>query len=108
MPLLAALVLNIATALSSFFATYVTKKLAIGMAAITALSGLLLGLYGTLSFLLNSVASQVPDIPGVSIGIWMAVPPILPVCFSAIISTDTAVALFRWGYRNINLLATAS
>lgn len=108
MPLLAALIINIASALSGWLATYVTKKLAVGMAAIAVLSGLLLGLYATLSLLLNSIASAFPAMPGASIGIWVAVPDMLPACFSAIISTDTAIALFRWSYRNVTLLAQSN
>lgn len=108
MPLLAAMLSGIFASIAGFLASVVGKKLAIAMTAIATLATLTVGLYGALSLALNGIAAQVPQMPGVQIGIWLAVPENLPTCFAAILSTDTVVALYRWSMNNLKILALAT
>lgn len=104
MPFLGYLLIGIFGNLASFLATFVGKKMALGLAAVAALSTLMVGMYAALSMLLNSIVAQVPNIPGAAIGIWVAVPDNLPACFSAILATDTTLALFKWSVKNLHMM----
>lgn len=104
MPLLGYLLIGIFGNLAQFLVSFVGKKLAIGLSAVAALTTLMVGMYAALSLVLNSIVAQVPNLPGAAIGIWVAVPDNLPACFSAILATDTTIALFRWSVKNLQMM----
>lgn len=108
MPLLATLLSNLFGAVAGWLATFVGKRLAVGMTAVATLAGLTATFYGAMSLLLNGIAAGVPSMPGAEIGMWVACPNNLPVCFSAILSCDVTVALYRWSLKNIGIIIQSS
>lgn len=44
----------------------------------------------------------------VAVGVWLLVPDNGPACLSAIISIDTAVALYRWNMENLRFASYVS
>lgn len=104
MPLLATLLQSLFGSIAGFFADFIGKRLAISMTAIATLATMTAALYGALSLLLHGIVAGLPDIPGVHLGIWVACPDNLPACFSALLSTDTTIALYRWNLKNISFL----
>lgn len=108
MPLIATLLANLFGSLAGWLATFVGKKLAVAMTAIATLAGLTATLYGALSVLLNGIASSVPNLPGATIGIWVACPDNLPACFAAIMSCDVTVALYRWSVKNVGIIVQST
>jgi len=105
MPVLAGLFLAIFTEIAAFFANYVGKKLALGGAAVATFGVMTLALYGTLALLLNGLAFAMPSWPGLSLSIWVAIPPAVPSGVAAVIAADSAIALYQWNIRNMQLMA---
>ena len=108
MPLLATLLTSLFGSLAGWLAQFVGKKLAVGMAAVATLGALTATFYGGMSLLLNSVAAQIPDMPGAQIGMWVACPSNLPACYAAILSCDTTVALYRWSMKNLGYIVQST
>ncbi len=108
MPLLGALLTGLFAAIAEFFAKYVSKKVAFAAAAIAVFSGLTGALALALSALVTAAYIALPDIPGLHLGIWIAMPDNAPTLLSAAISLDTAVALYRWNVTNLRLASTVS
>lgn len=108
MPILAGLIISIASNLASFLGLFFAKKIAIGAAVVSTLAVLVVALYASLSGLISGLAVGFPSWPGVSIGIWVATPFPVAQGLTAMIATDAAIALFKWNAENVKLLAQAS
>lgn len=108
MPLLGGLLAGLFAAIAEFFAKYVSKKVAFAAAAIAVFAGLTTGLALALSALVSAAYVALPDIPGLQLGIWLAMPDNGPTLLAAVVSLDTAVALYRWNVHNLHLASTVS
>lgn len=105
MPILAGLFLSIFTEIASFFGRWFGKKLSFGAAAVGTFSIMTTVLYGTLSLAMNGLVGALPSWPGVQISIWLATPNVVPVGIAAVIAADSAIALYQWNVRNIQIMA---
>lgn len=108
MPILGGLLAGLFAAIAEFFAKYVSKKVAFAAAAITVFAGLTTSLALALSAMVSAVYVSMPDIPGLQLGIWLAMPDNGPTVLASIVSLDTAVALYRWNVHNLHLASTVS
>lgn len=93
------------TALVGFFTTYVSKKIAFGLAAVSVFAGLTTALYFTLEAVIAGMFVVLPDIPGLQIGLWVALPDNTAALVAAAIGCDVSVALYRWNVENLRLMA---
>ena len=104
MPWLASLFVTLFGGLASFFAQYLTKKVALAAAAISTFGLLTVGFYATLSALIAGLLTSFPVSGGlISTMIWLAVPDSAPAIIAAVIGADTALALYRWNVDNLKL-----
>lgn len=105
MGIIAGLLAGLFSGLTDFFVKWFTKKVAIGVAAVTVFAGLTLALFGTISALFVGLISYLPADSALLVGLWVAFPPNLPAVMSALIAADTAIALYRWNVENLKLLS---
>lgn len=105
MPLLAGFLGGLFAGLADFFARWFTKKVAFAAAAVATFAALTLALYGAVSALLAGVVLSFPGGGPVAAGVWLMVPDNGPLCVAAMVSIDTAVALYRWNVENLRLAA---
>lgn len=106
MPLLAGLLTSLFGGVAAFFSAWMTKKAAFAVAAVTTFAALTVGLFAAMTLLFSGLIVAFPEAsPVVLTGLWVALPdnaiPIVAIC----ISTDTAVALYRWNVENLRLAA---
>ena len=106
MPLLAGLFLSLFSGLASFFAAFVTKKIAFAAAAIASFAILTTAFYAAMLTLLAGLLSSFPEGgAAVQTMLWVALPDAVPLMVSVTLGADTAVALYRWNMENIRLAA---
>jgi hypothetical protein len=105
MPILAGLLVSIFSALVQFLVTYVSKKLAIGLAALGIFAGLTVALWAGIGLALAGVAATFSYDSGFSIGLWVAVSHNGQAVAAATVAADTAIALYKWNVENLRLLA---
>lgn len=103
MPLLGSLLMGLFSGLVDFFVKYMSRKTALMAAAVAAFSALTVALYVAISVALVGIAYTFPGGSAVAVGVWLVVPDNAPGCISAIVSCDTAVALYRWNVANLKL-----
>lgn len=103
MPLLAGLLLSLFTGLASFFTQWFAKKAAFGAAAVITFAALTGGLYLTLSVLISTVVSSMPQSGVLMSIVSMALPAQLPAAIAVYFGVDTAVALYAWNCENLKL-----
>ncbi len=97
MPLLGGLLTNLFSGVVAWLAQFVTRKVAFGIAAVTSMSALTLGLFVVMRatlLALNSQAVGMPDLWVMTLGI--AVPPVAPFCFSSYMTIWTACTVYVW------------
>jgi len=90
--------------LIGFFAQWVTKKTALGLAVITMIAGLTLTLYLTLKVMVASLAVYIVNkwiLMGMSV-IW---PSNAEACIAAMLSCDVAIYLYRNHVENIKAMS---
>lgn len=96
MPLLGGLFVALMSGLASFFAQYVAKKVAFGLAAVVVFSGLTAGLFLSMRTAIATISSG-SSLTGVAAMMFSAaVPPVAPACLSAIVTVWTGCALYKW------------
>ena len=103
MPLLGALVVLAFEKLFGAWADTFTRKAAIIAAAIGAIAALTAAFIAAMSAAVSAVVPVFPS--GFALGVWLFVPSNAPVCVGIILTTDAAVAVFRWARSNIKLAA---
>ena len=108
MPVFAALVASLFGSLASFFAAWVTKKTALGLAAVTVFGLLTVALMALIATSVNAALSMDALPAGVVTGFAMFMPDNFTACMSSIIAAKIAVALYRWNVKNLELLAYVS
>lgn len=106
MPILGGLIVSFFSSIIAFFAQWFTRKVAIAAAAGAVFTGLTAALYGGLSLILQGVSYSLPNYPGVSIAMWVAAPPNLPIAISAVLGAEAAIALYCWNVKMLKLIAT--
>jgi hypothetical protein len=91
---------------ADFFGRYLTRKVAIAAAAIAAFSALTVALLAALSALLAGIVSVVPEgNPYIITGMWVVLPHNALACVSAALAADSAVFLYRWNAKIVDLAA---
>jgi len=105
MPLLAQLMASLFGSLAGFFATWVTKKAALGAAAVSVFAILTLALMAAIATAINT-ALHVFSVPHwFAVGFNLFMPPSFVAGVAAIIAAHAAVALYRWNVENLKILA---
>lgn len=97
LPWLAGLVGGFFSTLFSFFATYVTKRVAIVAAAVVIITTLTVGLFTALELLIDGLAVVLPgEFTGMA---GHFVPPIAPACVTAHVTAKLLRFAYDWNVR---------
>lgn len=97
MPLLGGLLVNLFGGLVAFLVTWVSRKVAFGLAAVAVMSGLTLALFVAMRVTLGALNSYATGAPAIFLqAMQMMVPPAAPFVISAYITTWTAVMVYTW------------
>lgn len=105
MPVLAKLFQSLFGGLVGFFSQWLTKRVAIGTAAVAVFSAVTASMYGVMSAALQGLAVSLPAHEGVSLAFWVAAPGNLPTAVSAVFGADAAVALYAWNVKLLRLVS---
>lgn len=107
MPLLGGLFVTLLNGLAGFFAHFLGKKVAFGLAAVALFTTLTAGLFALMRATVISLASgsQLTGIVGSMFA--TAIPPVAPACVSAIITVWTACTLYKWQAKSLDLFVKA-
>jgi len=97
MPFLAALF----GSLAGFFGQWMTKKAALGTAALAAVAGLSVGFWVALKGLMAGVLVAAPVLCQLS---WL-IPSNASVCFAVVVSATVVRAVYDWHVQNIKILS---
>jgi uncharacterized protein with PQ loop repeat len=89
---LATLLGSLFTSLVQFFMNYMTKRLAIVVAVVAAISALTFAFFASIVLLVNGISVALP--PEFSKGLSLVIPSNLPLCVSSILTAH----LIRWVY----------
>jgi len=87
--------------LASFFAQWLTKKAALGAAALTVMAGLTVGFWVALKGLMTAVLVAAPSLCALD---WL-LPNNTGACFAAVISAHIVRAVYDWHIQNIKVLS---
>lgn len=82
--------------LFNFFAKFATKRIALMLALIAALTGLILTLFSAIQTLLAGLPLVVPEV--ISNGIAFFMPANVPICLSAVIASKVLRWAFSWQF----------
>lgn len=104
MPIIAGFLVSIFSAITGFFAKWLSKKLAIGLSAVAVFASLTGVLWAVIGAALSTITIALPSDSFLLMGLWIAVPDSAQVIIAATVSADTAVALYRWNVQNLKLL----
>jgi uncharacterized membrane protein len=85
----------------AFFMQYVTKRLAIVLAVISAIAALTLGFFAAILALVNAVSSVTP--PYFSVAMSWIVPSNAPLCISTILTAHLIRWVYEWNVKVIQL-----
>jgi len=106
MPILAGLLVSLFSGLTTFLATYLSKKVAIGLAAAATLGSL----YGALVVFMNAaVAPILGSLFSTSYGqfIGLAFPPMAGTCLGIVATTWAACTLYAWQKKALEVFVAA-
>lgn len=104
MPLLAGLIAGLFASIAEFFGKWLTKKLAFGAAAIAVFAGLTTALFGVGAGIVSGLSLVAPSVPGLQLAFHIVNAPAIIASVSAVISLDSAVALYKWNCENLKLV----
>lgn len=105
MPLFASLFAGLFGSLAAFFGTWVTKKVAFGVAAVAVFGTLTVTFLAVIAGAI-ATALAVSSLPAmVSWAIWYFLPSSLPACAAAVLAADVSLAIYRWNIENLKILA---
>lgn len=105
MPILGALLVSLFAGIAEFLVKFLSKKLAISLAAVTVLGTLTVGMFAALSVVFGGAVGAFPDYPGIATAVWVATPPAVSASISAVIGVDAAVAIYKWNVENLRLVS---
>jgi hypothetical protein len=106
MPLLGGLLVSLFSGLATFLASYLSKKVAIGLAAAATLGGL----YGAMVVLMNNAVSPLLSaLFSTSYGqfIGLAFPPMAGTCLGIVATTWAACTLYAWQKKALEIFVAA-
>lgn len=108
MPLLGGLLVNLFGGLVAYLVTWVSRKVAFGLAAVTMSSALTLGLFVLMRSTIAALNAYSTGVPGMFLkALAMMIPPAAPFVFGAYVTVWTAVMVYRWQRDLIILFAKA-
>lgn len=90
------------SSLAGFFAQYLTKKLSIGLAAITAFVALTAAFYGAIFALLSGLYVALPATAVQYMS--YCIPSNFPACLSAVIAGEFVAAAYNHTFKKMQLL----
>jgi len=94
--------------LAGFFAQFMVKKLAIGVAAVAAFAILTVAAMACISTFMNSILS-LPTLPaGIIQGFAFFMPTNFAACIGALFSSEVCAAAYRWSVTQLKLLNQAA
>lgn len=97
MPLLGGLLVNLFSGLVAWLLQFVTRKVAFGLAAMTMLSALTMGLFVLMRATLSSLYASAHGASSLFIdAVGVVVPPVSTVCVSSYITVWTACTVYVW------------
>lgn len=97
MPLLGGLLVNLFGGLVAFLVTWVSRKVAFGLAAVAVMSGLTLGIYVAMRVALLALNTYVTGAPAIFIqALQMMIPPAAPFVISSYVTMWTACMVYTW------------
>lgn len=106
MPLFAAFLGNVLAGLAGFFATFLTRKVAVAAAAVTAFGTAVAALLAAFNTIVAPIAAGMFSTSyGALLG--LVFPPAAGTCMTAIAATWAACTLYTWQARAIALMAQA-
>lgn len=106
MPLFAVLFSGVMGALATFLAKFVTRKLAVLGAALTALSVLYVGLLITMNAILTPMLDRL-FVTSYGQALGLAFPPAAGTCMAILAGAWAACALFKWQLRALTMSVQA-
>lgn len=108
MPLLGGLLVNLFGGVVAWLATWFTRKVAFGLAAVASMSALTLGIYVLMRGTLAAVAALATGAPAMFVdAIGMVLPPAFPAALASYITMWTAVNVYTWQRDLLHLFAKA-
>ena len=97
MPLLGGLLVNLFGGLVAFLVTWVSRKVAFGLAAVAVMSGLTLGIYVAMRVALLALNTYVTGAPAIFVqALQMMIPPAAPFVLATYITMWTACMVYTW------------
>lgn len=97
MPLLGGLLVNLFGGLVAFLVTWVSRKVAFGLATVAVMSGLTLGIFILMRTTLAALNAYVHGAPLIMIqAIQMIIPPAAPFVLSSYVTMWTAIMVYTW------------
>ncbi|NPC57010.1 DUF5455 family protein [Caenimonas soli] len=108
MPLLGGLLSTLFSGLVAFLAQYFTRKVAFGVAAVVAMSGLTLGLFVLFRSLVFALHAYTSGAHSIFIdALTMGIPPAAPFCISTYYTLWTACTVYTWQRDLLHLFVKA-
>lgn len=106
MPILAGLLVTLFSGLASFLASFMSKKVAIGLAAATTLGGLYAGAVTAMNAI---VAPLLGSLFSTAYGqfIGLATPPMAGTCLGIVAGTWAACTLYAWQKKALDIFVKA-
>jgi len=89
------------TSLVQFFMNYMTKKIAIVVAVVTAISALTIGFFASVLLIVSGIITAMP--PEVSVAVSWFVPSNAYACFSAVLTAHTVHWVYEWNVKVVQL-----
>jgi hypothetical protein len=90
-----ALIASLFGSISGFFALWMAKKTAFGIAGVAIFLGLTATLMAAITVAINTVLAVIPLPESYVFGFWYFMPENLPACASLVISAHVASAIYR-------------
>jgi Family of unknown function (DUF5455) len=97
MPLLGGLLVNFFGGLVAYLTTYVSRKIAFGLAAVAVMSALTLALFVSMRVILSALNSYATGAPLIFLqAIQMMIPPAAPFVLSSYVTMWTGIMVYTW------------
>jgi len=108
MPIFASLVAGLFASIASFFATFVTKKVALGGAAIAVFAAATVAFMAIIATSINLALAAASPPQWFLVGFNLFLPPNFVACVSSIIGAYVALVAYRYHVATIKILTTIS
>ena len=105
MPLLGALMVSLFSGIAGFFATWVTKKVAMAAAVVVVFATLWVAFVTAINVIWASLTATFPANSAVIMGFWMVVPSNFVPGVSALITAHLAAVAFSYNKETLRLVS---